>query len=47
MDTKPDKPRAPIPVTVVTYRVKQIDSKEAKRMLGRDLEEAARRGKAR
>lgn len=46
---KPDseKPRKPIPVSVVTYRVQQPDSKEIKRLLGRDLEDAARRNKPR
>lgn len=47
MDTKPPKPRAPIPVSVTTYRVKQVDEKEARRILGRDLEEAMRKGKPR
>lgn len=42
-----DKPRQPIPVSVVTYRVQQPDQKEIKRILGRDLIEAARRGKSR
>jgi hypothetical protein len=47
MNPNPDKPRKPIPVSVVTYRVQQPDSKELKRMLGRDLEDAARRNKSR
>ncbi len=47
MTPDPKKPREPIPVAVVTYRVLQPDKKELKRMLGRELEEAARRGKGR
>lgn len=47
MENKEDKPRKPIPVSVVTYRVRKIDPKEVKRILGRDLEEALQRGKSR
>ena len=47
MTPEPDKTRKPIPVTVVTYRVKNVDRKELRRILGRDLVEAERAGKLR
>ena len=47
MTPEPEKTRKPIPVTVVIYRVKQVDQKEIRRILGRDLVEAERSGKLR
>lgn len=47
MTSDTDKPRKPIPVSVVTYRVQKPDEKEIRRLLGRDLEDAARRNKGR
>ncbi len=47
MNQADEKPRKPIPVSVVTYRIQKPDAKEIKRMLGMDLIEAARRSKPR
>lgn len=45
MKPEDEKPRKPIPVSVVTYKVRRPDSKEIKRILGRDLVEAEKKGK--